>query len=267
MSHWLSPASPSSQLLQPTTNASIVPRPLPSWQLSDFDVFWTQYLSRVAALKLAEHAEAGEMFSLVEVRLTEPNDSYFLRDAEAILLDIEHPFLATMKGSIRNIPFHFYFITEPCLGGSLLSLISLPMNEETARFYAASILLVLEHMNSHGVFLNDLSLSNFALDKAGFLKLIYFGKAEKCTTAYLRWRQLGRLLYEMLTGFPPHSLDLSRLKVGKDAKNLLESLLGDQFLTNDEGVAEVRKHAWFKRFAWKSLLKRSMKPPIIKLLS
>lgn len=263
-SHSLSPACPSPQLLQ-SANASIVSK-APLWQLSDFDVIWTQYLSRAVALKLAENQETGEMSSLIEVALTKPELEYSLGEAEDILLEMEHPFLARMKGSIKDVPFQFYFVTEPCLGGSLLSLISLPMDEPTARFYIASVLLVLEHMNSQGLSLKDLSLLNFALDKTGYLKLIYFGEIEKCTTDYLRWRQLGRLLYEMLVGFPPHRISLRLVQVRKDAKDLLESLLGDRFSTNEEGASEVRKHAWFKNFSWKSLLTRSMKPPTNKLL-
>jgi len=100
-------------------------------------------------------------------------------------------------------------------------------NEDTARFYAAEVVLALEYMQNHGIAFRDLKLENLVLSDRGHIQLTDFGFAKEMddartftlcgTPEYLApeiirgtgygmavdWWALGVLIFEMLAGYSP----------------------------------------------------------------
>ncbi|KAL0249047.1 hypothetical protein GEMRC1_004281 [Eukaryota sp. GEM-RC1] len=148
-----------------------------------------------------------------------------------ILARIEHPFIVNLLGT-ANSPRDIYIVMEFVNGGELFTYLRrhrrFPV--DTARYYAAQIVLALEHLHSHNIVYRDLKPENLLLDSNGNMKICDFGFAKVVedrtftvcgTPEYLApeiiqsrghnkgvdWWALGILIYEMIAGFAPFSSD------------------------------------------------------------
>lgn len=147
-----------------------------------------------------------------------------------ILKEIDHPFVIRFKASFQTEK-KLYFVLEYCPGGELFNLISKRkrFTEDQARFYAAQMVLALEHLHSKNVIYRDLKPENVLIDQQGYIRITDFGlsridnnntndaKSICGTPEYLApeiimklgygkavdWWTLGSIIYEMLIGLPP----------------------------------------------------------------
>ncbi len=89
---------------------------------------------------------------------------------------------------------------------------------------------------------------------------------------------LGVLLYEMLTGLPPHydddqqrmfenimtaELVLDQPYLSSDVKNLLQTMLERDPVVRYQSIREVMNHRWFKDVDWPKVIKKDVKPPLV----
>jgi len=150
------------------------------------------------------------------------------------------------------------------LGGELFTVLRARtlFDEETARFFAASVVLAFEFMHDKNIIYRDLKPENLLLDHEGYLKVTDFGFAKEVTGRtwmlcgtpdYLApeivagkghgkgvdWWTLGVFLYEMLASYPPfydedpmktyakiiHGSITFPSHFSKDAINLIQKLL------------------------------------------
>nr|AML77448.1 putative LOV domain-containing protein [Buxus sempervirens] len=90
---------------------------------------------------------------------------------------LDHPFLPTLYTSFQTST-HVCLITDFCPGGELFALIDKqPMKffkEESARFYAAEIVVGLEYLHCLGIIYRDLKPENVLLQKDGHVVLTDF---------------------------------------------------------------------------------------------
>jgi len=157
-----------------------------------------------------------------------------------ILQQIHHPFLVNLNFSFQTED-KLYFILDYVNGGELFFHLQKEkkFSEERVIFYAAEILLALEHLHSNGIIYRDLKPENLLLTNEGHIVLTDFGLCKEgiikdddrtgtfCgTPEYLApevlkgkgygravdWWSFGSLLYEMLTGLPPfYSTDVQEM--------------------------------------------------------
>ncbi|EEF47983.1 phototropin-2 [Ricinus communis] len=90
---------------------------------------------------------------------------------------LDHPFLPTLYTSFQTST-HVCLITDFCPGGELFALLDRqPMKlfkEESARFYAAEVVIGLEYLHCLGIIYRDLKPENILLQKDGHVVLTDF---------------------------------------------------------------------------------------------
>ncbi|RIA97083.1 kinase-like domain-containing protein [Glomus cerebriforme] len=176
--------------------------------------------NRIYAMKVLHKQDLIERRE-VEHTLAEKN---ILIQAEAC------PFLVGLKFSFQTRS-HLYLVTDFMNGGELFWHLQneVRLSEERAKFYAAEIVLALEHLHKFNIVYRDLKPENILLDATGHIALCDFGLCKEnlaagqttntfCgTSEYLApevlaecgygksvdWWSLGILFYEMIAGFSP----------------------------------------------------------------
>ena len=147
-----------------------------------------------------------------------------------VMTKINHPFIVKMHKAFQS-DIKLYFIMDFLNGGELFFHLKKEgrFTENKTRFYAAEVVLALEHLHKNGIIYRDLKPENILLAGDGHLKLTDFGLSKtgvvgngqsftfwgtpeylapeiingKGHTKSVDWWSLGLLIYEMLSGSHP----------------------------------------------------------------
>ena len=147
-----------------------------------------------------------------------------------ILCKIHHPFLVNLYCSYQT-PSNLHYIIDYCPGGELYAIMQRDglMSESRAKFYAAQLILALEHLHNQGILYRDIKPENILICADGYVRLTDFGLSKMnvsrdsktatfCGTpeylapeviqnvAYtnaIDWWGIGILIFEMLFGHVP----------------------------------------------------------------
>eukprot|EP00347_Sterkiella_histriomuscorum_P002281 403368758 len=226
-----------------------------------------------------------------------------------ILEKIKNPFIVDLHYAFQTDE-KLYFVMDFLNGGELFWHLRKDMkfSERRACFYAAEIICALECLHSNGIIYRDLKPENIILDCDGHLKVTDFGLSKQgidiqggtnktysfCgTPEYLApeiitgeghdkasdWWSLGALIYEMLSGRPPHyqknrkqmMADIVEKRIemkpyfSVEAKSLLSGLLErdpqKRLGSSEEDSREIKRHPWFAKIEWEKLLRKEIPAP------
>lgn len=99
------------------------------------------------------------------------------------LYEINHTFCTKLLAEFEDQNYA-YFAMEYVPGGELRSLLvsNKKLTVDAAKFYAAEVLLALEHLHSLNIVHRDIRPENILIDEDGHVKLADFGYAMKTTT-------------------------------------------------------------------------------------
>lgn len=95
-------------------------------------------------------------------------------------MEVKHPFIVELHYAFQS-PDRFFFALDYVNGGDLYHHLKKKskFSEKEARFYAAELILALDHLHEKGYIYRDLKPENILLDSDGHVKLTDFGLCKK----------------------------------------------------------------------------------------
>ena len=106
--------------------------------------------------------------------------SKYLLSEKNVLLQLDHPFIMKLVRTLKD-ETNCYFLMEYVNGQTLNEYINnrcLLQQVDELRFYSASLLLIVNYIQTKNVIHRDIKPNNIMIDKNGYIKLIDFGTAK-----------------------------------------------------------------------------------------
>ena len=277
-------------------------------KLEDFNIIRLIGIGTYGKVYVASRDSSDKLYAVKVLKKSSINTKVLkksINTERTLLANINHPFIMKLNYAFQT-KRSLYFITKFMQGGELNYHIYNEKNnyftEEKTKFYAAEIILGLEHLHKNNCIYRDLKPENVLIDKSGHIKLTDFGLSKLCedypckanslcgTPEYLApeilfekdygievdWWSLGIIIYEMLSGYLPFKI-LPDEKITKSVykkkikifnhfsgygKDLVKKLL--EFNPRKRiGYQQIISHPFFKGIDWDKLEKREIKPPFI----
>uniref|UniRef100_A0AAQ5ZHD6 Ribosomal protein S6 kinase n=1 Tax=Amphiprion ocellaris TaxID=80972 RepID=A0AAQ5ZHD6_AMPOC len=223
----------------------------------------------------------------------------------------QSPFLVTLHYAFQT-DTKLHLILDYVNGGELFTHLvqRVRFKEQEVALYSGEIVLALEHLHKLGIVYRDLKLENILLDSSGHIVLTDFGLSKEfdqverafsvCgTIEYMApeiveggesghdkavdWWSLGVLMYELLTGGSPFTVDgdenshtdIAKRISKKDppfpkdmeplAKDLIQRLLvkdpKKRLGSGPNGAENVKKHPFYQKINWEDLAAKKVPAP------
>lgn len=280
-----------------------------SSMMTSEDFVWKRYIGNGSYGKVALVAkkDSKKIYAMKILKKSDLNVNSTLDNIlteKNVLMRTESPFIVKLRYSFQDQTC-LYFCIDYVPGGELFKYLkkSGKFTFDQTKFYAAEVLLGLEHLHSKlGVIYRDLKPENILVDANGHIKLTDFGLSKEglkktnsfCgTPEYLApeviehkghthlvdYWTFGCLIYEMLSGHPPFQSkvpeELYRLicagnfkissKLDERAKDLIKKLLviNPQQRLGVNGVEEIKNHAFFGGLNWDDVKALKTKAPFL----
>ncbi|KAL0489772.1 glucocorticoid-regulated kinase [Acrasis kona] len=200
--------------------------------LEDFDLLKLVGRGNFAKVMQVRKKDTGKIYAikiLNKKKLEESEQLEHIKTERTVLQYVEHPFLVRLDYAFQTQE-KLYMVMDFINGGELFFHLKNEkrFEEKRVKFYAAELLLALQHLHDQNVVFRDLKPENILMDRDGNVMLTDFGLAKFLfnqdrthtfcgTPEYLApevllqkghgkpvdWWSYGTLVYEMLIGIPP----------------------------------------------------------------
>uniref|UniRef100_A0A8C1HDX2 Ribosomal protein S6 kinase n=1 Tax=Cyprinus carpio carpio TaxID=630221 RepID=A0A8C1HDX2_CYPCA len=223
----------------------------------------------------------------------------------------QSPFLVTLHYAFQT-DTKLHLILDYVNGGELFTHLvqRVRFKEQEVTLYSGEIVLALEHLHKLGIVYRDLKLENILLDSNGHIVLTDFGLSKECheveraysicgTIEYMApeivaggesghdkavdWWSMGVLMYELLTGGSPFTVDgdenshsdIAERIMKKDppfpkdlgplAKDIIQRLLikdpKKRLGSGPLGAQNVKSHPFYQKMNWEDLAAKKVPAP------
>ncbi|ETO24530.1 protein kinase, cAMP-dependent, catalytic chain [Reticulomyxa filosa] len=222
--------SPNNANANPNTNVSVKFRlHIPKQELITVGILGK---GSFGSVELVKHKKSGKTYALKQVskqQIVETGQQEHIINEKNVQMILDSQFVVKLYQTYKDKKY-LYFLLEVVLGGELFTVLRARtvFDEDTARFYAASVVSAFDYMHSKDIIYRDLKPENLLLNDKGYLKIADFGFAKMVkdwdrtytlcgTPDYLApeiingvghgkgvdWWTLGVLIFEMLASYPP----------------------------------------------------------------
>mmetsp|Transcript_10044 Transcript_10044/g.18741 ORF Transcript_10044/g.18741 Transcript_10044/m.18741 type:complete len:436 (+) Transcript_10044:116-1423(+) len=203
--------------------------------LADLDVKNTLGCGAFGRVKLCKHESKDTYFALkcqAKSAIVEAGLEEHVLNEMRVMRKVDHPYIARLYLALQDNKF-IYFVLELLQGGELYTHLKrkVKLPEETARFYAATVVFAFTTLHAKKIAYRDLKPENLVMNNDGYVKLVDFGLAKQLLTGktwtlcgtpdYLApevilneghdiavdYWALGVLIFEMVVGTPPFYAD------------------------------------------------------------
>lgn len=276
--------------------------------MDDFEILTLLGKGAFGKVMLVRYKKDRQVFAMKTVekaQIIDSNEVDHILSEKKVLSQINNPFLVNMHYTFQT-PTHLVFILDYCAGGELFNYLQKHENglpENDVRFYAAQIILALEHMHSTGIIYRDIKPENILFEKDGYLRMTDFGLAKRTdknttstfcgTPEYLApevvegldydenvdWWGLGILIYEMLFNHSPFLAEsmeelYENILQGEpdypEDKHLSDQCIDfiNKLLIKDpknrlNNTDQMKTHEWFDGFSFDDLYYKKLTPPYV----
>mmetsp|Transcript_9701 Transcript_9701/g.18500 ORF Transcript_9701/g.18500 Transcript_9701/m.18500 type:complete len:820 (+) Transcript_9701:37-2496(+) len=207
-------------------------------------------------VEMVKHRHTGEIYALKIItrhRVHETDAHENILNEKRMAEQMNHPCIIRLHATYVD-DTDIYFLQEPALGGELFEKLRRSrlrrFDNNTARFYVASVILAFEYMHSKEIIYRDLKPENILLDGRGYAKVTDLGFAKQIpkgrtwtlcgTPAYLApemltnkphgkavdWWCVGIFMFELLAGTVPFKKSTGA--AGQPAMRLFDVILRSQ---------------------------------------
>lgn len=271
---------------------------------STFDILKVIGRGAYSVVTLVRKKDTGMIYAMksIEKKLALKESSIFqLLSEKEILSNISHPFVSKMNWAFHT-PKKFHIVMDYYPGGELFFQLRKvkKFSEIQAQFYFAETLLGIDYLHSKQIAYRDLKPENIVIDIDGHIRLTDFGLSkmdmpgvsnsfcgspEYMSPEMLKggghskavdFYCLGALLFEMITGLPPHyDRDKNKMYakilndqlfipeyVSADARDLLYALLEKDPQLRITSI-DIIKHPWCEHIPWDKYNKKLVNPPFV----
>ncbi|CAI2384367.1 unnamed protein product [Moneuplotes crassus] len=252
---------------------------------------------------LVRKKSSGFMYAMKVLDKNMATDQRKLKQIEnerKIMQITNHPFIVKLYWAFQTYTT-LNFVMDLCVGGELFYQLKLHrrLDEFKAKFYIIELILAFEYLHSKNIVYRDLKPENVLIDIDGHIKLADFGLSKQLKTSHsrsfcgspeymspemLRGEShdlrldlycLGALLFEMLTGLPPHyNQDTNKMYQGIlenriefpfyvpiEACDLMEKLLQKSCSDRPQSIEEVKNHEYFNHVNWDDYFNKRIEVP------